>query len=317
MDEYLAICSRQPGNELIAAECENLTGGKPESDGVAICQRIDLIPRAAFVQRGLRLIARAETLEALVTILKEQAFPAENFRIELMRTSRAHLPSRQETILAIANALKTYPNLEAPRHRFLLLERAEGLYFGEILSESQHDYQQHMHKPFHTSSALPAQLARGMVNLASPPARSILDPCCGTGSILLEALALGLETYGYDYNWRMVNMARGNLAHFGYKCLIQHGDARQIQQFAEAVVTDLPYGHMQMMDVHMARAILARCVSLAPLGIFAAGADISSWLEEAGYTEIEVFRVKKRSQFARYIHRGRVKPYVRPVNLDF
>lgn len=306
MDKYLAICSRQPGNELIAAECENLTGGKPESDGVAICQRIDLIPRAAFVQRGLRLIARAETLEALVTIVKEQTFPAENFRVELMRTGRAPLPTRQEIILAIANALQTYPKLKAPQHRFLLLGRADGLYFGEILSESQHDYQRHAHKPFHTSSALPAQLARGMVNLASPPARTILDPCCGTGSILLEALALGLETYGYDYNWRMVNMARRNLAHFGYNGPVQYGDARQIQQLAEAVVTDLPYGHMHAMDNDMVRAILAHCASLAPLGVFAAGTDISSWLKEAGYTEIEVFRVKKRSQFVRYIHRGRL-----------
>lgn len=305
MKEYLAICSRQPGNELIAAECKNLTGGAPGKDGIAICERVDLIPRAAFVQMGLRIIAQANTLEELAATVARIEIPASGFRIDLHRSEGAAPLDRHEAIFKIANALQAYPNLDTPQHRFLLLARHTGLLFCEILTRRQPDYQQHTHKPYHTSSSLPAQLARGMVNLVSPPARSLLDPCCGTGSILLEAQALGLEAFGCDLNPRMVGMARKNLAFFGYRAEISRMDAQKCRQTADAVVADLPYGQMQIMDQRNIQGILTNCAQLAPVGVFASGMDISAWLEKAGYHAIETYRVRKRNQFSRYVHRAR------------
>jgi tRNA G10 N-methylase Trm11 len=302
--DYLAVCSRLPGNELIAAECEALTGGKSDENGIAACQRVDLIAQSAFIQRGVQLLASADCLEALVELIARQSLQAEDFRIELLRFSNSLPVQRQEAILAIANTLQTTPNLDEPQHRFLLLARKDRLEFGEILTECQHAYMLHATKPYHTSSSLDARLARGMVNLVMPRVQTILDPCCGTGSILLEAQALGLEVFGSDLNRRMVGMAQKNLAHYGYRAEIIPMDARQSQQTADAVVTDLPYGLMQVMVRENLLAILANCANLAPVGVFAAGQDITPWLAEAGYEAIEVFQVKKRSAFTRYIHRA-------------
>ena len=33
MPNLIALCARLAGNELVAAECENLTGGRPSPDG--------------------------------------------------------------------------------------------------------------------------------------------------------------------------------------------------------------------------------------------------------------------------------------------
>jgi predicted RNA methylase len=306
---YLAICSRAPGNELIAAECENLTGARPEADGVATCERIDRIPRAAFVHSGLRLLARAGSLEALAADIARQDLAAEDFRVELWRGAGGLPVDRQKAILALADALRGFPNLDAPRHRFTLLARRDELYFGEVMTECAHDYRRHMGKPYHTSSSLPAQLARGLVNLVWPRADSILDPCCGTGSILLEAQALGLQALGCDRNPRMVGMTRKNLAYFGYAGETWRMDARECRAFAAAVVTDLPYGRFTVLEQDNVRAILANCARLAPVGVFAAGAVITPWLAEAGYTGVEVLRVQKSGKFSRYIHRARSSCY--------
>ena len=40
--------------------------------------------------------------------------------------------------------------------------------------------------------------------------------------------------------------------------------------------------------------------------IYVAAVDISPWLKEAGYQEIEVLRVSKVAAFTRYIHRVRL-----------
>lgn len=301
----LALCIRQDGNELIAAECQNLTGGMPAADGVAECSTLDHIANAAYVKAGLQLTARGETLSALADAVSQQTFDADQFRIEVLRLTERFDVHKRECMVALANAIGANPNLDVPRHRFLVLVREDGFYFGEILSESGLTYLRHDDKPCRTSTSLPSRIARAMVNLTAPPARSILNLCCGSGSILLEARALGLDVYGIDWNWRMVEMSRQNLAHFGYTATVERGDARTITQIADAVVADLPYGHYLVLDENTVKGILARAATLAPVGVFAAGSDITPWLEDAGYTSIEVYSIRKRASFIRYVHRAR------------
>jgi len=301
---YLAVCPRLPGNDLAAAECEALTGGKPAEDGIAVCASIAAVPRAAYIQRGARLMAQADTLDELVSAIAGQQFPADDFRIEHLRLAKDRPLSWPAAVVALANAIHAMPNLEQPRHRFILLTRQNGLMFAEIETEADRSYEKHRHKPYHLSSSLPAQIARALVNLLPPTASTILDPCCGTGSVLLEVQALGLQAFGSDWNPRMVGMARKNLAHFGYPSEVKRLDARQQRQTVDAIVTDLPYGRFTSMKEDNLRGILQHCAELAPVAVYVAGWDISQWLFQAGYASIEVLRVPKRKDFSRYVHRA-------------
>lgn len=59
---------------------------------------------------------------------------------------------------------------------------------------------------------LPPKLAQIIINLSQPnSADIILDPFCGTGVVLQEALLLGYEAYGTDIDERMVNYSERNL----------------------------------------------------------------------------------------------------------
>ena len=149
-------------------------------------------------------------------------------------------------------------------------------------------------------------LGRALVNLVAPPAGTLLDPCCGSGAILLEARSLGLQIFGSDLNQVMVNMARKNLAHFGYDGRVERSDAREVRQRADALVTDLPYGRLLQANETVIRAIFQRAVKLAPAAVYVAGQDLSAWLSAAGYQQIQVFTVAKHNRVARYVHLARV-----------
>jgi len=300
---FLAVCARLDDNELVNAECEALTGGKPDWDGIAACRDVEATWRGAYVLRGVHLLARADNLDALVNKISSMTIPADDFHIEVVQLKRGERVSERQTILALADVLLGNPNLDAPRHRFVALNRVDGLYFGEIVVESDHCYKQHASKPYHMSSSLSSQMARALVNLTAPSAATILDPCCGTGSILLEAQSLGLTAYGCDINPRMVGMSKKNLDHFGYTDDVQLLNAQECQQQADAVVTDLPYGRFQIMEESNIRGILEQCALLAPEGIFVAGEDLTSWMEESGYEQIEVYKVMKFNEFKRFIHK--------------
>ena len=59
---------------------------------------------------------------------------------------------------------------------------------------------------------LPPKLAQIIINLAQPEdGATVLDPFCGTGVILQEALLMGFDAYGTDLGPRMVEYSQANL----------------------------------------------------------------------------------------------------------
>jgi len=313
----VVVCVRTRSNEindLIAAECEQLTGGRPDAEGVAVCQTVEDIHRAAYVRTGLRRIAQAATFAGLLDVLRQTPLDLDNFRVDALYLSGRFPMPQQEAVVAAANAIYCRANVAAPRHRLLLVAQRGTFWLGEILAESAQSYTPHLKKPYHVSVSLEARIARALVNLVVPPARSnppqaagtLIDPCCGTGSILLEAAALGLTAYGADRNPKMAHMAQRNLLHFGYPPHVVCADARVWTQTADALVTDVPYGRQLESAEDDLPAILANGARLAPLAVYVAGSDITAQLTAAGYGDVEVLRLVKPNGFTRYVHRARV-----------
>lgn len=59
---------------------------------------------------------------------------------------------------------------------------------------------------------LPPKLAQIMINLAKPtPGATILDPFCGTGVVLQEAMLMKHPVYGTDLSEKMIRYSRENL----------------------------------------------------------------------------------------------------------
>ena len=60
---------------------------------------------------------------------------------------------------------------------------------------------------------LPPKLAQILINLCGPlkPGSTVLDPFCGTGVVLQEALLMGYRAYGTDLSERMIEYSSKNL----------------------------------------------------------------------------------------------------------
>ncbi len=279
----------------------------PDDDGVAACTTVDLVGRAAYVQQGVEVIASAACFDELVAAVAEQDFPAAAFRIDLHDPSGRIDRSTVAAATALADVIPHGPNLRRPRHRFVVAATSECVWFGEVVAQTDASYRRHDSKPWTTSSSLDGRFARALVNLV-PDARSVLDPCCGAGSIVLEAASLGLDAHGVDWKPAMVGMTQQNLAHFGYGATVVRADSRVHHQVADAIVTDLPYGHAIDADEATIRAILERGVEAAPVAVYVARADITIWLRAAGYDEVDVYTVRKRAGFTRWVHVVRRPP---------
>ncbi|WP_395161048.1 TRM11 family SAM-dependent methyltransferase [Ilumatobacter sp.] len=300
---HVAITARGERNGLVQAEAMALTGGTPDADGVAVCERIDRIDRAAYVHRGLRIILSTRTIDELRDAIAARAstIASDRFRIDVHDPERRSPLGRIEMAISLADALQEFPDLRDPLHHFLVIVGEHNLLFGEIEAESTASYRLHDSKPWTTSSSLDGRFSRALINLV-PDARSILDPCCGAGSIVVEAASLGIEAFGVDWKPALAGMTRENLAHFGYPGTVVQADSRTHVQHADAIVTDLPYGHAINADEGIIRAILEQSAGLAPRAVFVAPANITTWLTDTGFTNVQVHTVMKRRGFTRWVH---------------
>jgi tRNA G10 N-methylase Trm11 len=302
-DERFALCARFPDNGLVGAECRSLTGGSPDLSGVAVCDRTDRVERGAYVQQGLRTIAAAPSFDELIERVAATEFDAHRFRIDIHDPYRLASWPTADMSMMLADGIPFSPDLKHPVRRFVVTVADGAFRFGEVVAESENSHRVHDDKPWTTSSSLTSQFARALVNLV-PDARSIVDPCCGAGSIVLEAASLGLTAIGADWKPAMVGMTTKNLEHFGHEPSVVKADSRQEMAQADAVVTDLPYGQAITRDEAVVRGILQRAATAAPLGVFVAHRDITDWLTDAGYHDVEVVPVLKRKRFTRWVHRA-------------
>jgi len=119
-----------------------------------------------------------------------------------------------------------------------------GLKLAEVLPKSFMERRPRK-RPFFHPSAMPPKLARCMVNLAQPRAGElVLDPFCGTASMLIEASFIGCRVIGFDAQRRMVRGSLRNLLYYGVQPEgLAVADAKNLPVTkVDCIVTDPPYG---------------------------------------------------------------------------
>ncbi|GIU70843.1 MAG: hypothetical protein KatS3mg003_0322 [Candidatus Nitrosocaldaceae archaeon] len=88
------------------------------------------------------------------------------------------------------------------------------------------------------------KLAILMINLSGVIEDEILlDPCCGTGTIIMYASYMGINSIGCDISMKMCNYARDNLEINNLSASIINCDSTRLPiKRADVMVSNLPYG---------------------------------------------------------------------------
>ena len=178
----------------------------------------------------------------------------ENFAVRIKRVkeySQKSDPMNLERNLGkhiLNSTTKTKVNLKKPDKTFFGVLTSNKLVFGIKLTEitpKTFSERRPRKKPFFHPSAMPSKLARCMVNLARAKRDElVLDPFCGTGSVMIEAAFVGCRVLGFDVQRRMAEGTRRNLKHFGVEPEgLVIADSRKLPLTRiDHVVTDPPYG---------------------------------------------------------------------------
>ena len=115
------------------------------------------------------------------------------------------------------------------------------------INRSEFEKRKVQFRPFFSPISLHPRTARVLVNLSNVKKEgTLIDPFCGTGGILLEAGLIGVKVVGSDIEPKMIQGCKKTLEHYGIRnydlFCSDIGDVKKHISYADAIVTDFPYG---------------------------------------------------------------------------
>jgi len=203
------------------------SGDQPQVIAERVWRRERLEKALSIWSARLGPLTGAMTYRVIVRVLDERSF----LRTEL----------RRALTQAIAQDRPRWKVADPARIEVWISEYRPG-YLVAGLRLSDRAMRQHEGREVERHGALRPTVAAMMVSLAGDPHGPLLDPCCGSGTILSEALAVGWpEVRGRDIDPGAVTAARQNVP----RAELAAADVRTIDlptASAGAVVSNLPFG---------------------------------------------------------------------------
>ena len=245
--KYLAVLGRQ--SEISVTEIELLFGGvEKKSDEIAEFES-SIVPNVDRLGGSMKIAKKIKgsVLEYLFKIpdgkitigisdysenasKKTATMEALKLKKILVRHGRS-VRVVENKVAVLSTATSLYNGLSGKNERKIELVKVNSNWYKVIGVQDIDAYaKRDQARPARDAKVgmLPPKLAQILINLCGPlpEGATVLDPFCGTGVVLQEALLMDYRAYGTDISERMVEYSDKNLKHFDFKNYeVEVGDA--------------------------------------------------------------------------------------------
>lgn len=258
MEYIYTYACHEDEQALCQLELRTLLGaGTVLGAGYAVSPRRVEPSRSPFLKLRLDVVCEAGSLPELASLVQTLTVRGSTFKVVFAETDTPVSSDRRRDIAReLGQHLRGKAEMRKPEQWFAVTQLGDRWLFGDC-SYGEAVWLLHQQKPQNYSTALSTRVARAVVNIAVPVTAGtrVIDPCCGIGTVLVEAMSMGIDIVGNDMNPLAVRGARVNLAHFGMPNVVTLADMRSL---------DLPAAFPAPAAAPPATAILAAVVFAAP-----------------------------------------------------
>ena len=262
--------------------------------------------QSAFIKSRLKTTFSSTSFDSLLNEIKNQNIHAELFKVEYLVFKGDETPNQErlQKLRDIGYSIEGLHEYYQPTITYGLCY-CDGLwYFGALLKDSL-DWHKHQQKPHSFSNSIGVNMAKSLVNIAAQNNKgaSLLDACCGMGTIMLEACFSGNTIEGCEINHKTYVRAKANLAHFQYTSTIHHKDVKELNKKYDAAIIDLPYNLFTLATNEEVAHIIQSTSRLADRLVIVSISDISIIINQVGFQVMASCMVRKKgkTKFARRI----------------
>lgn len=264
----------------------------------------DISPsRSPYIKHRLSVLYRGDSLEDLIRQLQTDRPAYDSFRFAYFSFANTELGYDEwmRCIDELGGWIDGKIDMEHPQTR-LGLTKLQGTWILGEYEENDRRWQKHDKKPHTNSHSLKIAVAKALVNIAvgEQVHCRLIDPCCGVGTVVIEAVAMGIDVKGYDFNWPTAEAAKKNMAFLGYQNVITHGDMHKIEGHFDAAIVDIPYGLFTPVTFEEQREIISTAHRIADKVVFVTFEDMEEVIVSTGFTIVDRCRMIK-GNFKRFV----------------
>ncbi|MGL5089187.1 MAG: TRM11 family SAM-dependent methyltransferase [Cetobacterium sp.] len=244
--KYMYIVNYPPVEEEICLlEMKSIFGKIPEEK--LLFSDIKFNPsNSPFIKTRLDILYEKNTIEEILEeVIKDEKI-YDNFKLEYVRlNNNNNVPydERLGLVKKISMEIIGVHNFKNPKFNFGLSKINDKWIFG---IDNKNDYEWHTHdnKPYSYSNSLGVKVAKALVNIANNGCKekTIIDPCCGVGTTIVEGLDADYKIEGYEINKSIAKNANKNLEFYGFKPIVVNDDMHNITKKYDSSIIDIPYG---------------------------------------------------------------------------
>ncbi|OKP97308.1 TRM11 family methyltransferase [Paenibacillus sp. P46E] len=268
--------------------------------------RVD-VSRSPFIKERIDVMYAGDSLEEIYSQTEQVEVEGQSFKVIFVKTNdlspaeKIEYDERRVIEREIGLRIEGEADVNHPQLVYGIVTLGGRWYFGAYHKNKATWFRQ-MKKPRSYSIALSTRVARAAVNMAIPHPAGVraIDPCCGIGTVMVEALSMGIDIVGRDINPQIVAGARTNIAHFGFNSTVTLGDIADIEDHYDVAIVDMPYNLYSRITPEEQLAILVHTRRIADRVVIVAIEAVDEMIADAGFTIIDRC-IAKKGAFSRHL----------------
>ena len=289
--------------ELCLLEMRSIFQKEPEEK--ILFSEIEFNPsNSPFIKTRLDILYEKNSFEEILSEIKKDKTIYNNFKLEYVRlNNKNNIPyeERLSLVKELSMNIVGACNFKDIEFNFGITKVKDKWIFG-INNKNDYKWHNHDNKPCSYSNSLGVKVAKAVVNVANNGLKknTIIDPCCGVGTTIIEGLDAGYAIEGYEINKSIAKNANINLEFYGFKPIVKNDDMHNIKKRYDSSIIDMPYGIFSHTSQEEQQKIIDTARKISNKTVIISFENHDSMIYKSGFKIIDRCIVTK-GRFKRYI----------------
>lgn len=261
--------------------------------------------RSYYLNYRIDIKCSGESVEQLLPQIANLNLYYEGFKIEFIDVKSDVMDYRKriDYCIAIADLFGGYGQMTDPNITFVVTQVADKWYFGQLIRNDR-QFEKLQSKVHTYSHSMSCELSRTVVNIAcGQQMPKLIDPCCGIGTVIAEAIDLGYDIEGTELNWLVYDKARANLTALQMPLTIERQDMHDITNNYDVSILDIPYGLMSKTTTELQTGLISKCYDFSDKLVLVANEDSEPLIANTKWKIKDKIDVPKANyKFTRYVY---------------